>query len=79
MFKIFIVLFTLSLSIFVECKLYMYCHVEFLNVYTPYCKKTDKPMDTKMILNYKSSFSVDTKSIYLFVHVLFELVCILYK
>lgn len=39
MFKIFIVLFTLSLSTFVECKLCMYCHVEFLNVYTPYCKK----------------------------------------
>lgn len=57
----------------------MYSHVEFLNVYTPYCKKTDKPMDTKMILNNKSYFSVDTKSIYLFVHVLFELVCILYK
>lgn len=36
-------------------------------------------MDTKMILNNKSYFSVDTKSIYLFVHVLFELVCILHK
>lgn len=34
---------------------------------------------TKMFLNNKSYFSVDTKSIYLFVHVLFELVCILYK
>lgn len=71
MFKIFIVLFTLSLSTFVEYKLYMYSHVEFLNVYTPYCKKTDKPMDTKMILNYKSSFSVDTKVfIYLYMYYL---------
>lgn len=71
MFKIFIVLFTLSLSTFVEFKLYMYCHVEFLNVYTPYCKKTDKPMDTKMILNNKSYFSVDTKVfIYLYMYYL---------
>lgn len=33
----------------------------------------------KMFLNNKSYFSVDTKSIYLFVHVLFELVCNLHN
>lgn len=67
MFKIFIVLFTLSLSTFVEYKLYMLNSWMFIH----HTVKKQINLWTKMFLNNKSSFSVDTKVfIYLYMNYL---------
>lgn len=67
MFKIFIVLFTLSLSTFVEYKLYMLNSWMFIH----HTVKKQINLWTKMFLNKKSSFSVDTKVfIYLYMYYL---------